>query len=578
MKGCCRGGSRTVPTLAPPTGARRRRPAPLPLALLLALSLLAGCALGAPSAPPTPAAPDSIPDIGPAPSRTARPTPRGEQALTIAGPATLQPLDPARARDVARAFLARQLFRGLVRLDAGLTPVPDLAERIVVSADGLVYEFTLRDGAVFHNSRPIEAAAVKYSLERATDPATAGGRGSLPGATYLSDIDGARDKLAGRARDLRGVVVVDARTVTIRLDTPAAPFLMKLSHPAAAIVDEEAVRAAPGDGPAAWWRGANGSGPFRLEGVASDRLTLRAFDRFWAGAPTLRTVMVLLGAAANAPLNLYEGGKIDYTRVPLASVDRFLVASSPLRAELGVTPSLSLTYIGFNANQPPFDDPAVRRAFVQALDRDKIARVSEGGKVVKAEGIVPPGMPGGPWAGQVPAYDLPAARAGLAASRYGGPGGLPRTSVYGNSGSLPTTMAAVYERDLGVPVEVIGVDWPDYLAGLDARAYPAFELTWTADYPDPENFLAVLFASDSGENHLGYANPAVDRLLAEAGGERDRARRTALYREAQARILDDAALIPVYHAIDYTLVKPHLRGLAVTPMGILDLDGVWIER
>jgi peptide/nickel transport system substrate-binding protein/oligopeptide transport system substrate-binding protein len=510
-----------------------------------------------------------------APARTARPTPRGAQTLTIAGGADAPSLDPALVRDVGDAFLVHQLFRGLVRLDETLAPAPDLAERITVADDGLTYTFTLRPDAVFHDGRPIDAEAVRYSLERTTDPALTGGRGGrLPGATYLGDIEGAREKLDGAARELRGLRVVDARTLTIRLDAPKVYFLLKLSHPVSAVVDAANVR----DGGAGWARRPNGSGPFQLDRLGADQLTLKRFDRFYAGAPPLETVTVLLGAAAGEPLNLYEGGKIDWTRVPVSSADRVLAPSSPLHAELTVTPSLSLTYIGFNVALPPFDDPAVRRAFARALDRDKIARVSQEGKAVKAEGIVPPTMPGGPWAGPAPAHDLAAARASLAASRYGPPDALPRATIYGNSGALPVTLQKVAARDLGVPLEVIGVDWPQYLAGLDARAYPAFELSWVADYPDPENFLAVLFSARSGENHTGYSNPEVERLLAEAAVERDSARRRALYLDAQARILDDAAIVPVYHAIDYTLVKPHVKGLTITAMGIMDLASVWIER
>ena len=139
-------------------------------------------------------------------------------------------------------------------------------------------------------------------------------------------------------------------------------------------------------------------------------------------------------------------------------------------------------------------------------------------------------------------------------------------------------MRQVYARDLGVGLEVIGVDWPAYLDGLGARAYPAFELSWIADYPDPENFLALLFASDSPENHTGYRNPEVDRLFAAAAVERDPARRRDLYLRAQGIILADAVIIPCYHSIDYTLVKPYVKGLTITPMGILELDSVWIER
>jgi peptide/nickel transport system substrate-binding protein/oligopeptide transport system substrate-binding protein len=416
---------------------------------------------------------------------------------------------------------------------------------------------------------------VKYSLERATDPALVGGRGAqLPGATYLGDILGAQDKLAGRAATLQGVRATDARTVEIRLDAPKAYFLMKLSYPVSSIVDEANVRA----GGNAWARKANGSGPFILDRVAADQLGLRRFERFYAGAPTLERVTILYGQAAGSPMNLYEGGRIDFTRVPISSADRVLVENSPLRAELTVTPSLSLTYIGFNVTVPPYDDPAVRRAFVQAINRERLATVSLEGKAAQAAGIVPPTMPGGPWLGQPLPYDLAAARAALASSRYGGAAPLPRASIYGAGGPLAVTLRKVYARDLGVPLEVVSVDWPEYLEGLSARAYPAFEITWIADYPDPENFLALLFRTGSGENHTGYSNPEVDRLLAAAAGERDSARRRALYLDAQRIILDDAVIIPAYHSIDYTLVKPHVKGLPLTPLGVLELDGAWIER
>jgi peptide/nickel transport system substrate-binding protein/oligopeptide transport system substrate-binding protein len=500
--------------------------------------------------------------------------------LKLASAHDVDSWDPTRSYVTAVYNLQRLYTRTLLTPDAkpgadGQDLVPDLAAAApTISADGLTYTFTLRANAVFHDGKAIDAAAVKYSLERATDPALAGRGGArLPGATYLIDILGAPEKLAGQAGELRGVRVADARTIELRLDAPKAYFLMKISHPSTSIVDEANVRGGGND----WAQRPNGSGPFRVERMGNDQLILRRFDRFYAGAPTLDRVTVRYGQSAGSPMNLYEAGGIDYTTVPLSSVDRALVETSPLRAELTVTPSLSLTYIGFNVTQPPFDDPAVRRAFVQALNRERVATVSEEGKVVLAEGIVPPTMPGGPWAGGTLPYDLAAAHASLGASRYGGAATLPRASIYGASGAIPVTMRQVYERDLGVSLEVIGVDWPEYLAGLSTLDYPAFELSWIADYPDPENFLAVLFGSGSGENHTGYSNPAFDRLLADAAIERDPARRRALYLEAQRIILADAVIIPCYHSIDYTLVKPHVKGLTITPMGILELDSVWIE-
>ena len=530
--------------------------------LIVLLVALIGCTLG--GGTPTATAPD----------RAQLPTPRGEQALTLALGGALPTLDPALVRDADARSLAHQLFRGLVRLDNDLNAVPDLAERIVVSDDGLTYTFTLRPGLTFHDGTALDAEAVRYSLERATDPLLAGGAGaSLPGATYLGDILGAADKLAGRSPTLAGLRVIDARTVAIRLAAPNIPFLMKLSYPVAAIVDAATVRAGGAD----WARAPNGSGPFRLASLGNGRIELRPFAGFYAGAPRLERATFLYGEAAGSPMNLYEAGTIDSTRVPLSSVDRVLATNSPLHAELNVTPGLSLTYIGFNVTRPPYDDPAVRRAFAQALDRERLVTVGLGGKATLAGGIVPATMPGGPWAGRVLPHDLDAARAALAA-RPGGAASVEGGRIYGADGQLGLTLRKVAERDLGVTLAAIDVPWPAYLAGLSARDYPAFALTWVADYPDPENFLAVLFGTGSGANHTGYSNPAVDALLSAAAGERDAARRRDLYVRAQQIILDDAVVIPCYYSTDYTLVKPYVRGLAITPLGVQELDTVWIER
>ncbi|MER3485368.1 MAG: hypothetical protein C4345_04715 [Chloroflexota bacterium] len=145
--------------------------------------------------------------------------PRGDQTLRLAGPLDgPESLDPAFTRDLATAFIARQIFRGLTRFDDALQPVPELARRIEISADGREYTFTLRDNAVFQDGRRITADDVVFSLQRALDPATAGGDASLlAGPTFLSDIQGADQLIAGEATTLTGVTAIDQSTVRIRL-------------------------------------------------------------------------------------------------------------------------------------------------------------------------------------------------------------------------------------------------------------------------------------------------------------------------------------------------------------------------
>jgi oligopeptide transport system substrate-binding protein len=97
---------------------------------------------------------------------------------------------------------------------------------------------------------------------------------------------------------------------------------------------------------------------------------------------------------------------------------------------------------------------------------------------------------------------------------------------------------------------------------------------WGADYPDPESFLGTLFKSSSPENHTGYRNPAVDEALEQVGVETDRARRMAIYAQVEERILNDFPVVPLYHSVRYVLVKPYVKNLKVTPMGILNLKDV----
>ncbi|MCC6626808.1 MAG: hypothetical protein IT340_05315, partial [Chloroflexi bacterium] len=286
----------------------------------------------------------------------------------------------------------------------------------------------------------------------------------------------------------------------------------------------------------------------------------------------------LLGASASQPLNLYEGGKIDLTEIGTDTIDRALVPGSALNQQLRVTPQLSLTYVAFNVAEPPFDDPKVRQALARVIDRGKVARVMFEGKVQAAAGLVPPPLLGGDLALPPfdPAVEVPAARKLLAESRYGA--NLPRPRLYVSGGGLAKLLRDVYQRDLGLTVDVIAVTWNDFLTGLEAREYGAYVLSWLADYPDPQTFVDTLFRSDSPENHAAYANARVDALLDEAARSTDPARRADLYRQAQRLILDDAVVLPLYFATDYLLVKPHVKGLTVTPMGLLGLERVWIER
>jgi ABC-type transport system substrate-binding protein len=459
-------------------------------------------------------------------------------------------------------------------LGPDLQPVPELAERIEISADGLEYTFTLRPEATFHNGRQVTAADVVFSLTHALDPATAGGEAALLGGpTFLSDIVGASDLLGGTATSLTGVEALDGRTVRVRLVEPRAAFLMKVAAVQAAILDPNNVASS-----SEWWIEPNGSGPFQVEEwVGDDHITLARFDGFFAGPPPLERIDVALGPRAFQSFNLYQAGEIDVDHVPYTAVDSALAPNSPLRPEVTVTPALGTFYIAFRTDTAPMDDPRIRRAIFLAFPEEKVAELTFNGSFQVASGLLPNGMLGRDWPVAGEPYDLDAARAEIAASSYGSPENVPTLEIYTSFGGPADSLRDVLRDDLGLSVEVFAVDWPQFIEGLALRRFPAYAWYWGADYPDPENLIWTLFGEGSPDNYVGYDNPQMNDIVRQARAESDVEKRAALYAQAQDLLMADHVVLPLYYDVSYTLAKPYVRGLEITPLGIVRLDTIWLE-
>jgi len=224
------------------------------------------------------------------------------------------------------------------------------------------------------------------------------------------------------------------------------------------------------------------------------------------------------------------------------------------------------------------DDPEIRRAVQLAFPRWKVAEILLGGRQVTANGLIPPGTLGRDWPHTAPAQDLEAARAALANSSYGSAENVPPITIYGASPFGSEALRDVLQRELGLTVQVLDVHWPQFNQGLSKKMFPAYELTWVADFPDPETFLWNLFASDSPDNYSEYANPTFDALLDQAAATLDVDERAALYAKAESVLLGDNVVIPLSHDVRYTLMKPWVKGLDITPLGMLYLEKAWLER
>ncbi|NLX36419.1 MAG: peptide ABC transporter substrate-binding protein [Chloroflexi bacterium] len=466
-------------------------------------------------------------------------------------------LDPAMVQDSTSGEYVVHLFSGLVALNAELEVIPALAERWDTSPDGRTLTFYLHHEAAFEDGKPIRAADVVASFERACSPELA----SPVALSYLDDIMGASEFAYGQASGIAGLEVVDEHTVRITIDSPKSYFLPKLTYPTAAIIDVEQAERDPDT----WFIEPNESGPFALDEISRDRIVLVRNERYVGQQANISRATYDL--APRLPITQYETGEIDITAFGGSELDRVLDPYNPLHNEYLAVPELSVQYLALNVDEPPFDDPLVRQALAYAVDREKLATLVLNRTAEAAHTVLPPNMPGyRPAAtGTVPMFDSTKARALLEASSYGGPDGLPpiAITVAGTTGHLSEidrALLAMFDETLGIEMTIEQVEWADMLQDMNQRRFQVYSAGWIADYPDPQNFLDVQFHSASPQNHTGYSNSEVDRLLERARVEQDEVQRMALYADAERIILNDAPWISLTHGYAHYLVKPYIRG------------------
>ena len=487
-------------------------------------------------------------------------------------------LDPHLTGDTTSAGVVVEIFSGLVSINTDLELVPDIAQEWQVDDTGTVYTFTLRDNVTFHNGKKVTAEDFKWSIERAASPALA----SHLADTYLNDIVGAEEYIEGDADSIEGIQVIDERTLQITVDAPKAYFLAKLSYPTAFVLDRETVES----GGRNWWvENAVGTGPFKLDEYRiGERIVLKRFDEYYR-SPRPDVDAINMNLAGGQRMAMYENDEIDVTGVGLFDLERVLNPEEPLNKELVVAPpGFSVSYIGMNASMPPFDDSNFRKALNHAVDKELIADEVLAELVKPAYSILPPGFPGYTTDIKGLHFDPDLAREYLAQSKYADSDSRPRivVTVPGTGGTIGLDLEVIIEmwkQELGVEVEIQQVEWATYLEDLDAQKFQAYAgLGWSADYPDPQDFLDILFHTESGMNHGSYSNLEVDKLLEKARTIQDVSERVSLYNQAEQMIIDDAAWVPTWFTGEqYALVKPYLKGYRLTPMVVPRLQEIRIE-
>lgn len=479
-------------------------------------------------------------------------------------------LDPVRIQDVTSDGIARKIFNGLIRFDQALRPAPDLAEAVPAwNAADKSYTFKLRQGVKFHNGREVIADDVKYSWERLLDP------GISERLQILEPIDGAKERIARKATDVRGIEVLDNYTIRIRLTGPSPTFLCEIGMVNASIVPREAVEAAERAG-TTFGRRPVGTGPFRLAKWRENAyLLLTRHDEYFKGRPRLDAVVYEVIPDPQTRLDHFTRGGFEVCDIPFGRLKN-LCDERP--EWISRNPTFRTNYLGVAMHRPDAkgrNHPTsplgtnlkLRQAINHAINRQYISDTILEKRGQPTYSVLPPGMLGYDPGLKAWSYDPARARALLAEAGYPGGQGLPVfTLLYRNDPDIKKIILAIHSDldAVGIQVELQALDWGAFLDKVGKDPPDLFYLGWIADYNDPDNFLYYLFHTrqfGSAGNETRYANAAVDELLDQARATLDNARRVELYQQAEKIIVGECPWVIIENRVNVILLQPRVAGV-----------------
>jgi len=475
----------------------------------------------------------------------------------------LTTLDPQVGYDWQNWSVIKSIFDGLMDYKPGTTELtPDLAESYTVSEDGLTYTFKLRPGLKFHNGRAVTSADVKYSLERAVNPAT-----QSPGGGYFGMIKGYDDVSGGKATELAGIATPDDTTVVFTLTRPDATFLHLMAINFSYIVPKEEIEKAGAD----WGKQPVGTGAFKfVEWVPGQRIVLeRNPDYFRQGVPYLDRLTFEFGQDPTVAVLRLKNGEVDIVGDGIPPAQFAEVMADPANKDLiAVGDQLHTGYVTMNVTQAPFDNAKVRQAVNMALNKERIVRLINN-RGVPATQALPPAMPGYNPDNKGYAYDPEGAKKLLAEA---GAGEI-ATELYAMNVDPNPRIAQAIQQDLaaiGIKAEIRSLAQAEVIAAGGSGKAPMIwsgGMAWIADFPDPANFyygiLGCAGAVEGGWNWSKYCNKELDARAEKADAlvKADQASaRIEEWKKIFDDVLKDAPWAPVFNEKRFTYHSARLGG------------------
>lgn len=514
---------------------------------------------------------------------------------------------PTYTGDHYSARVVQQIYEPLLTIDPqSLTVVSNLAESYKVSEDAQVYTFKIRKGVFFHDDdcfggsgRELNANDVKFTLDYACSGVPENQIyyllvNRIKGAKEYYDATKDGSKVKG---GVSGIEVVDNNTLKITLDQPFVGFEKILTHSSLGIFPPEVFDAYKGkvnEHPI-------GTGPFKLANKNDQQIVLVRNPKYWQRddfgnkLPFMDSITISYSKDKKSELKSFQTGAVDLVlEIPAEEVENIFgtleEAKKNIRHKVDSEKSFSINYLAMDVMNSEFKDVNVRKALNMAINREEIIESwLEGEGWAATHGFVP-AMKNYP-VDRVNGfkYDPEAARSLMKSAGYPNGKGFPIVDVYVNTleGSMIHKMsqaiAAQIKTNLNVDLNIVLCTYKEREDAIKSGKAKMWRTGWIADYPDPENFLAMFYSGNIAEGSLmmnvfKYKNPQFDALFEKSLTERDAEKRMDLLVQCDQIIIDDAAVIPVFTDDHIVIINARVRGFDANPMESLNLKNVFIKE
>ncbi|MED3764292.1 peptide ABC transporter substrate-binding protein [Ureibacillus sp. FSL K6-8385] len=504
----------------------------------------------------------------------------GKKEINLVIPSEPPSLHPGLATDTTSSAILDNVFEGLMTRKDGEI-VNALAEDYTISDDQLTYTFKLRD-AKWSNGDPVTAHDFEYAWKWVLNPENASEYASI-----LYPIKNAEAYNKGEAKaDDVGVKAEDDKTLVVTLDQPTPYFLELTAFKTYYPVNKNVAEKNP-----KWYTEAGEdyvtNGPFLLDSWNHNKdITLKKNPDYWdADNVALEKVNITMVESEQTATTMFDNGEIDFLGSPFQTVSLDAIDQYKKEGILNIEDYAAIYWYKFNTTDEILKNKNIRKALALAIDRQGLIDNVTKGEQKPALGMVPAAIKGfekdrGYFKDNDVEEAKKALEQGMKELGISKPEDI-NIKISFNTSEAHSAIAQFiqenWRKNLGINATLDNSEWQVYLDKLSNLDYQVGRLGWIADYNDAYSFLEQFDSADNGNNDTGWENPEYTKLLREANKQTDEEKRLELLKQAEAIIMEEFPVAPIYYYTSLYVAKDHVKNMKPDNLGNIYLKYVEVE-